>query len=701
MSRAAVRNRQTEAAECGLACLGMAASMAGSEIDLTWLRQRYSVSTRGMTARGLIDIANDIGLSARAIRCELEELSDLKSPSILHWGLNHFVVLERVTRSGVRIFDPARGHRTVSTTEAARAFTGVALELAPAPNFQKRAKRSSLRLFSLMRWTGDIRAGMAQVLILSILLQVYVLASPFYMQIAIDEAAAKGDIELLSGLAIGFAVFAVFNAGAEALRAVALQSVSSLLAWDMSQRLFHHMIRLPLPWFQRRKLADVQSRFQALDPVKALISGGLVGAVIDGGLALTTLVLMTLYAPMLAAVTGGGLLVYVVVRLCGLPLSRRLGAEALLASVAEQGKRLETLRAMQTIKLMGGESKREADWANKLADSVRASQNSALTSSLFATAQRAFEALGGILIIYLGVRAVTAGETTVGTLYAFIAYRSQFMARATSLFDQMINWRLLDVHTERLADIALRAREPGLDRAPDGLPPVRGRLDIDGLMYRYGPRDPWVLKGLNAQIRPGEMVAIVGLSGAGKSTLLKVLCGLYPPTVGDVRLDGLPLSSWGAKAVRQAFGVVMQDDDLLPGSIAENVAFFDEHIDMERVWRCLGLAAIEEEVRAMPMRAETLVGDMGSSLSGGQKQRVLLARALYKEPQVLILDEATSHLDLKRERSINAELKALSMTRIIVAHRPETIAAADRILRLSTDLQEIKRNTQKPQHETA
>ena len=684
-----IRNRQTEATECGLACLAMSAHMAGSNIDLAWLRQRNPVSARGTSLKDLLEIAATIGMAGRAVRCEISEIGQLQRGAILHWGLKHFVVLDRVRRKGVRVFDPARGYQWLAPDEISRFFTGVALELTTTPSFERRREISPLRLWSLVRWTPQVRSDLAQALILSVLLQIYVVANPFYLQLAVDEAAMKGDLDLLATLAVGFAAFALLNAVAEALRGVVLQKLTSLLTWDMTQRLFHHMIRLPLPWFQRRRLADVLTRFQSIDPIKNLVANGLVGVAIDGTLSLVTLAMMVVFSPILAFLTLAGLGGYMAIRLAGIPLTRRFASEALMASIAEQSKRLETLRAIQTIKIMGGEAQREGLWANKLADTVRTGQASGLATMSFSAAQRMFDALTLVTVIYLGIRSVVSGHMTIGVLYAFMAYRTQFMSRAISLFEQAVNWRMLDIYTIRLADIVLTPVETDLDSTIGGLPQVMGMIELDRIGFRYGPTDPFVLQDVSLRIKPGEFVAIVGPSGVGKSTLLKVLCGLYPPTIGEVRLDGLPVSAWGAKAVRSALGVVMQDDELLPGSIAENVAFFDEATDMDRVWDCLRLAAIADEVRAMPMRAETFVGDMGSTLSGGQRQRVLLARALYKQPRILVLDEATSHLDLARERSINAELADLKITRIVVAHRPETIRAADRVLHLQGALTDL------------
>jgi ATP-binding cassette subfamily B protein RaxB len=674
--------RQTEAAECGLVCLAVASGLLGAQLDMAQLRRTHPVSPRGLTLQEITDVANALDMSGRAVRCELEELGEVTCPAILHWGLNHFVVLERVSRGKARIIDPGQGPLALDLREVSKRFTGVALELSATPAFKRHQARSPLKLTSLLHWTPPVISGLLQTLLLSFVLQAYIVASPFYMQLAIDEAALKGDKDLLLALAVGFGLFAAFNAGAEALRGVALQRVSSLLSWDMTRRLFHHMVRLPLPWFQRRKLADALSRFDSLNPIKGLIASGLVGAVIDGTLSIVTLGMMIAFAPMLAIITLVGLALYIGVRLAAIPLTMKLGAASITASIAEQGSRIETLRAMQTIKVMAAEAEREGGWSNKFAATVRAAQSNAFANIGFSTVQRLFDALALVAIVYFGASAVIDGKMTVGVLYAFTAYRSQFLARTQSLFEQFVSWRMLDLHTHRLADIVLHPLEPNIDRTPAGLPAVKGHFELRGLGFAYAPHERPVFRDVNLTIEPGEFVAIVGPSGAGKSTLLKVISGLYPASGGEVRLDGLPLTAWGPRSIRRALGVVMQDDELLSGSIAENVAFFSEQIDMEWVWECLRRAAIAEEVRAMPMRADTLVGDMGSSLSGGQKQRILIARALYRNPQVLIFDEATSHLDLENEATISDTLTKLDITRIVVAHRRETIERAEKVFML-------------------
>lgn len=672
--------RQTEAAECGLACLAIICARLGADVGLSEIRSRYPASSRGMTARDIIEVANGLDLTARAVRCEIEELSQLAVPAILHWKMNHFVVLLCVRRRSVVVQDPAGGVRRMAFSEVNKLFTGVAIEVAKSPRFKKRKERSPLNLASLITWSPATWAGLAQILILSVLIQVYVVASPFYLRLAIDEAALKGDLSLLALLATGFAMFAVFNAGAAALRALALQKQSALLGWDMTRRIFHHMLSLPLQWFQRRRLADTMTRFESVEPIRNLVANGLVGSIIDGVLSVVTLIMMFIFAWPLAVISIAGFAIYLALRLALLPILLRFSAEALAASIAEQGKRIENLRAIQTIKVMGAEGEKEADWANRYAEMIRSVQRTAILGITTSCAQTLLDSLVMIATIYFGVISIIDGQLTIGGLYAFMAYRTQFAGRAQNLLDQFIAWRLMDIHSERLADIALTAPEPGLDVAGLSSRPMAGQITLRGLAFRYSPQDRLVFSGLNAVIRQGEFVALVGPSGVGKSTLLKLIAGLYPASAGEVVIDGLSLQSWGPRAVRRNLGVVMQDDELLAGTIADNVTFFAEEADPKRIWECLRLAAMDGDVEEMPMGLETFVGDMGSALSGGQKQRVLLARALYKNPKVLLLDEATSHLDLEREMSINAALRALKMTRIIIAHRPETVAAAERIL---------------------
>ncbi len=675
---------QTENAECGLICLAYASAKLGAPPDIGELRRKFLVSNRGVDLKQIVEMAAAMDMASRAVRCELHELADLKLPAILHWNLKHFVVLEKVTPRHVVVHDPAVGRVKFTLAEAGRRFTGVALELSQAPAFRPRNPPPTISIWSWIRFTPSLLNGLGQTLVLSLMLQAYVLASPFFMQLAIDQAALKGDGQLMMVLAIGFGFFGLFNAGASLLRGLAVQQLSAFLSWDMSIRLFRHLVRLPLEWFQKRKLADTISRFDAINPIRDLVSGALISATIDGLLAITTVLMMFLFSWKLACVVLLGVGLLIIVKLAALPRSLRLSAENLGASIAENGKRIETIKAIQTIKTMAAESQQETQWSNKYADLLRKKISAGTFQYATDIAQQSLDVLASTAVVYLGVMAIINGDITVGVLYAFISYKGQFTTAVTNVVDQLIQWRLSDIYSMRLADIVLSPKEEKIDHVELSLPPLRGDIDLLNVTFRYGPLEPLVLKGVNLSVKAGEFVAIIGPSGAGKSSLMKVMCGLYPVTYGEVRLDGRPLSSWGAKTIRSMCGVVMQDDELLSGTIADNVSFFDDKVDMDEVWRALEAAALKDEVLAMPMKAESFVGDMGGALSGGQKQRLLIARALYKKPRILFFDEATSHLDAGNEERINSSLRSMEVTRIVIAHRRETIAAADVIFDIRT-----------------
>ncbi len=673
--------RQAEAAECGLACVGMVAGAHGFQTDLPTLRRQFPISLKGATLRDVIEIASQVGLGSRALRCEPSELRELRTPAILHWDMNHFVVLKRATRKRFEIHDPARGLLKLTLAEAGKHFTGVALELTPSPAFQKKREINPVKLFSLVKLDNTAWSSLAQGLALSLFLQVFVLLSPYYMQFVIDEAILKGDMSLLGAIAIGFGLLKLFEALATILRGLVFQFVSNVIGYDMQASLFRHMIRLPLPYFHRRHIGDIQQRFQSLIPIQQFIANGAIGALIDGVLGILLGVMLFLYDATLGLAVVGFIAAYAALRFGFLSLSKRLSGDLLVTDAKEQTKFLETLRAMQTIKVAGIETPREALWRNLAADSLNAQIRVGNLNIGYGALSQTLMGASNILVVYLAATSAIGGAMTIGMITAFITYKGQFEQRVTGLIEQYIQLKLLDVHLERVSDIALQAKEPGLDM-PGMRRKLEGRVTLDNVFFRYAPFEPDILKGASLDILPGEFVALAAPSGAGKSTLLRLLIGLYEPNRGRILFDGVEAKRLGHGQIRQQLGVVMQDDTLLAGSIEENISLFDERPDHDRIRWAAETASIHAEIEAMPMGYRSLVGDMGTTLSGGQQQRVMLARALYRRPSILVMDEGTSALDIATERRVNAALKDLKITRIVAAHRPETLSAADRVVGL-------------------
>lgn len=671
---------QAAASECGLACLAMVASFHGRHTDLATLRREYPVSLKGATLATVMEIAARLGLTGRPLRLEIEHLRSLRVPAILHWDMNHFVVLRRAGRSGLILHDPACGARRCSLAEASKRFTGVALELTPDETFRPRRAPPKLSLFDFFGQISGLVPVLVHTLVLSIVLQLYVLASPFYMQIVVDNAIAKDDHDLLLVLAFGFALLLLINTGANLIRARLLACAQRTLAFQMGTGLFCHLLRLPMSYFEKRHVGDLVSRFTSTEPIRALLAEGLVTALIDGAMASLTAAMMFLYRPSLGLVALAALAAYLGLRIAFYRLLRRRSLDLIEARSRESTTFIETMRAVQSIKIFTRESERGAVWMNRYAEVVRAEAATGFLKQAFRIANETIFGLENVLIIYLGAQAALAGDMTVGMLFAFISYKQQFVDKTARLVERAIEFRMLDLHLERLADIAGAEPEQRHFRPVAYRQPIAGNLEVRDLCFRYAEGEPFVLRNITFGVRAGDYVAITGPSGCGKTTLLKVILGLLEPTSGEILIDGVPLRVLGHEAFRKSIGVVMQDDQLLSGSIADNICFFDESFELEHMMHCAELAGIHEEICRMPMAYNSLIGDMGTSLSGGQKQRVLLARALYRRPRLLFMDEGTSHLDLATERQVTAAIKSLGLTRIMIAHRPETIASASRRL---------------------
>jgi ATP-binding cassette subfamily B protein RaxB len=675
--------RQAEAAECGLACLAMVAGYHGRHMDLATLRRRHPISVRGASLRSVMSLAAELEMAARPLRLEMDHLRELRLPAILHWNMDHFVVLRHVSRNAIEIHDPAMGAKRYSFAEAGRHFTGVALELTPAQGFTRRSEQSRLRLRDILIWPKGAGLSVAQALLLSVLLQAYVVAAPFYMQLAMDDAVAQNDHDLLTVLAVGFGLFLLFNVGAGLLRSLALVHLQTGLAYELSAAVLRHLLRLPLDYFEKRRTGDLLSRFAATDPIRDMLTEGVMSASVDGVMAILMAVLIFIYSATLACVVIPALLICIILRIVTYRALRTRALTSLQAKARETGTFVETLRAIQTIKVFNRENERCGLWTNCRIEVLNADAAVARLKATFRSINELVFGIENVLVIYFGASAVLGGHMSIGMLFAFMSYKTQFVDKAARFVEKAIEFRMLDVQLERLADIVGTEPEADLDQPSASAAyrrPLQGAVEVRNLSFRYGTDEPAVFENAGFAIAPGEYVAITGPSGGGKTTLIKVILGLLQPSSGEILIDGMPLRQFGIRAFRDQVGVVMQDDQLLSGSVADNICCFDDTFDLEWMQTCAQTAGIHEEIMRMPMGYNSLIGDMGTFLSGGQKQRIVLARALYRRPRILFMDEGTSHLDVALEAQVNHAVKALGLTRIIIAHRPETIASASRVL---------------------
>lgn len=672
---------QTEATECGLACLAMVAGYHGRHATLMELRRQFSVSLKGVTLKQLIQIADQMKLGTRAVRLELEDLSKLNLPCVLHWNLNHFVVLKVVNGQRLTLHDPAHGIRQLSLTEASKSFTGVALEVWPCSDFEKQEAKPQVKLMSMLGRVSGLYRALAQILFLALVLEVFSLISPFLLQWIIDNVLVTQDRDLLTTLIIGFGLLLLMQQLVSAIRAWVMMHTNTLLSVQWQANVFSHLLRLPIQYFEKRHLGDIVSRFGAIGAIQGTLTAAFFSTILDGLITIATLVLMIIYSPLLAAIAVTAMSLYTMVRWAWYQPLRRASEEQITHAARQESHFLETVRGMRTIKLFLRQSERRSTWLGLLVEQINAGVRTQKLQLIYTQLNGLIFGLENLLALGLGASMVMNNQFSVGVLMAFIAYKSQFVGRVASLVDHLFELHMLRLQGERLADIVMHPPEDNrctLSFATSERCPVD--IDIKGVKYRYSDQESFVLDGIDLHIGQGESVAITGASGSGKSTLISLLLGIFPPTHGQIKIAGSELHHLGTEALRSKIGTVMQDDCLFAGSLADNIAFFEPKPDLKWAMECARKASIHTDIVAMPMGYNTLVGDMGTVLSGGQKQRVLLARALYKKPRILILDEATSHLDVKCEQQVNEGVRTLKITRIIVAHRPETIASADRVV---------------------
>lgn len=690
--------RQTESAECGLACLAMMASWHGLQTDLLTLRERFSISTQGMTLQRLIECAAGIRLSSRAVRLEPEDLKSLSLPCILHWNMNHFVVLHKVRGSRLVIHDPDKGKVTLSLTEVGKHFTGVALELMPASDFTVRDERKKIRLRQLTGKTPGLLAAMSRIIVFALALEILTLGSPLLNQLVIDEVLVAADRSLLSVIIIALLLLSL----TQMLLSLACQWASITLSVNFNMqwtaRVFHHLVRLPLAWFDARSKGSINARFEAVDMIQQALTTQVLEGILDVLLAVTALCMMLLYSPEMTLIAVLAAIIYGVMRALWYPSLRQSAEDAWDAGARESGHFLETLNGILSLRINGVTAYREAAWLNL--NVTR--RNTQLRQSRLLMCYDIVHTLTGsvvsAVVLWKGAGEVLNGTFTVGMLVAYLSYQMRFSSSISSLTDKFFAWRMLDVYNERLADIVLTPTE-GHQQQPDkednntSVIPFEFRgttaedtcppLSMEHIVFSHKGGNKPILRGVSMTLYPGEVVAITGKSGCGKSTLVKLILGIHIPDEGTIRTFGIPQMHPDYFQVRRSIGTVLQDDHLFRGSIADNIIFFSEDRNQERMIQCARLALIDIDVMAMPMGYQTLIGETGGGLSGGQKQRILLARALYKKPGFLLLDEATSHLDVESEIQISQTLRQLGLPVLLIAHRPETIASADRVLYLA------------------
>jgi len=671
---------QTETAECGLACLAMICGHFGKNIDLISLRRKFNLSARGANLAGINGIAEQLGMVTRALSLELDELGALKMPCILHWDFSHFVVLVSVKRNRYVLHDPARGRRYLGREEMSRYFTGIALEVWPGSEFQAETQQTRVSLCSLINSIYGIKRTLAKIFCLSVVIEAINLVMPVGTQLVMDHAIPAGDRGLLTLISAGLMFFILLRAAVSMLRAWSSLVMSTLINVQWQSGLFNHLLRLPLAFFERRKLGDIQSRFGSLDTLRATFTTSVVGAIMDSIMVVGVFVMMLLYGGYLTWIVLGFTMVYVLIRLVTYGYYRQISEETLVRGARASSYFMESLYGIATVKIQGMAGIRGTHWLNLKIDAINSGIKLTRMDLLFGGINTFVAACDQVVILWLGAGLVIDNQMTIGMFVAFSSFHGQFSERVTSLTSFLLQLKIMSLHNERIADIALHEKE---EKKPEieivaHMGPIS--LETNDLSYRYDSQSAPIFSALSLSVAPGESVAITGASGAGKTTLMKVLCGLFEPDSGRVLINGTDIRQMGINNYHRMIACVMQDDRLFSGSIRENICGFAEEMDEEWMVECARASHIHDVIMNMPMGYETLIGELGEGLSGGQKQRIFIARALYRKPGILFMDEATSALDSESEHFVNVAIKNMNITRVIIAHRETTLKTVDRVI---------------------
>ena len=670
--------QQLEISDCGAACLAMNLAFHGRNVSPEEVRRTTRTSRDGVSARSLVEAARAYGMDARGVSVELEGLKYLERGSILHWEFNHFVVLDRVTRKGVEVLDPALGRVRLSLEKVSKSFTGVAIVLKPTTEFERGgASGGAWRYLKPMLTQSRL---LSKVGVTSLLIQLFALATPILMGVVVDRVVPPpGDRDLLLAVGLGMLAMVGFYLLSTYVRSHLLLALRAQLDMNISTGFIGHLVKLPYQFFLQRSAGDLMARLNSNITVREILTTGAISSVLDG--ALVSIYLLLIFAQ--SVVMGAVVVALAVLQVAILAFTRRpmqrVMAETLQAQARSAGYLGQLVTGIETLKSVGAESRGVAQWSNLFVDEINATLARGRLSATIETLTTSLRVASPLIVLTVGALGVLSGDLTLGTMLALSAMATGFLTPLSSLIITGTQLQLLGSYMERINDV--------LDTAPEQNPAevepagrLGGRITLNEVGFRYAETAPEVVQGVSLEIEPGKMVGVVGRSGSGKSTLAHLILSLYKPTRGAVLYDGRDLAELEATTVRAQLGIVPQNSYLFGTSVQTNISLTKPEATFEEIERAARLACIHDDIMAMPMGYDTVLSDGGASISGGQRQRIALARALVHAPAILLLDEATSSLDAVTEKAIYQNLQRLDCTRIVIAHRISTIARADLIV---------------------
>lgn len=684
---------QDQIAECGITSLTMCLQYHGLNVDLPAIRNKYPVSNLGSSMHDLIEICQHEGFVADAYEMDMEEFPELKLPAIIHWDLNHFVVLKDISGNNFTIHDPAIGELTYSKEDFSKHFTGFSLEISKGTQsefdsiksaWDKKNKENKLSLYQFVKRTDGFYKSFGFILFMTFVAQLLSMSIPSITQVIIDDFIVSQTTEYMWVFIGGGLSIILFRYFADIIKSWSIIFIGYRWHANFSSYFYTKLLKLPLNYFETRSVSDIFSRFSALDHLKDALTDRIVQGIIDGLMSIVTIVAMYIYSPKMASVSLVFVLIYFILRIYVVSKELQANRRHIVEKVKETNSFYDTLSNIQSVKIYGKETERYQQWKKYYLSSANESIALSKAKMWYSSSETLLAGLENILLLGIAATTVIAGNLTLGMMFAFFAYQIIFATQSKSMLNNILEMKLLGVHMERLNDIEINDAEENILGQPGIKPEIKGKIEVRGLTFQYPGTEYPIFENFNMIIEPGENIVFSGPSGCGKTTLIKILMGLVEPQAGEIIIDGTNIKTMGLQHYRKNIAAVSQKETLVSGSVLDNITFFSKPIDMEKVIASAKKSRVHNDIMLMPMQYQTLTGAIGGTFSGGQEQRILLARALYNNPKILFMDEATSFLDQKNEKEIVKTLKALDITRVSIAHRQETINMASRIIKINS-----------------
>ncbi|MBV6623616.1 MAG: peptidase domain-containing ABC transporter [Rivularia sp. (in: Bacteria)] len=674
---------QQSASDCGAACLVMIGRYWGKSFSVSRLRDITNAGRSGASLRALASAAESVGFATRPVKATLEKFAEQSFPAIAHWEGNHFIVVYRITSTHVIVGDPARGQCTLTRKEFNAGWSGYAL-LLQATSLLKDAENQDVGLWKFFELVKPHYKVLIEVFIASVIMQLFGLVTPIFTQLLLDRVLVQRSIPTLNAVGLGMIVFGLFSIAMNGVRSYLLTHTANRISVSLLVGFIKHTFRLPLSYFESRYVGDIISRIKENQKIQSFLTGQTLAIVLDMLTLVVYLSLMFSYSWKMALFVLITVPPFFILALASTGILRRISREIFNAGAEESSYIIESLTGIRTVRSLAIEQTVRWRWEELLNNRVKKSFNAKVIGirlNMLSSSIQTFTSTG---LMWFGAWQVIQGELTVGQLVAFNMLVGKVLGpfqRFSQLWNQ---FQEIIISTERLNDVLEAEPEEDLQNKPRKcLDRLNGHIRFDNVTFRYHAESKAnILENISFEIKPEQMVALVGRSGSGKTTLSKLILGLYPPTDGKVLIDNQDINGIALQSLRSQVGVVDQDTFLFGGTIRENIAIAHPEATLDDVIQAAQLAGADEFIRLLPLGYETHIGEGGGLLSGGQRQRLAIARALLGNPRLLLFDEATSHLDTESERIIQNNLRTIlkGRTSVIIAHRLSTVRNADLIM---------------------